>query len=55
MSKSQTSSLLESPFGNLQVSELPSTSVGVIAQAIQFSLVIPTYKESDNIKNVALD
>ena len=54
MIKSQTSSLLESPFGNLQVSELPSTSVSVIAQGIQFSLVIPTYKESDNIKNVVI-
>lgn len=52
MSRSQTNSLLESPFGNLQISDLPPTSVSIIGQAIQFSLVIPTYKESDNIKNV---
>lgn len=47
-----TSDLLEVPFGNLQVSDLPPTSSGVISQNIQFSLVIPTYKESENIQNV---
>jgi dolichol-phosphate mannosyltransferase len=52
MIRNQANSLLESPVGNLQIPELPPTSVSVISQAIQFSLVIPTYQESDNIQNV---
>jgi dolichol-phosphate mannosyltransferase len=52
MIRNKSDSLLEVSFGNLQVSELPPTKVGIISPSIQFSLVIPTYKESDNIKNV---
>ncbi|MEJ1933292.1 glycosyltransferase [Nostoc sp. NIES-2111] len=52
MSINKTQSLLPVPVGNLQVPEFPPTSSGVTGQPIQFSLIIPTYKESGNIRNV---
>ncbi len=53
MSKNKTDSLLAVPCGSLQISELsPNTTTGVISQSIQFSLVIPTYKERDNIEKI---
>ncbi len=50
--KNKVNPLLSVLSGNLQISESPLTPVGTISQPIQFSLVIPTYKERDNIKNV---
>jgi dolichol-phosphate mannosyltransferase len=45
-------SLLPIPTGALQIPELLQTSVGTGSENILLSLVIPTYKERDNIKNV---
>ncbi|WP_341525704.1 glycosyltransferase [Nostoc sp. UHCC 0302] len=52
MSNSQLLSLLPVPTGSLQIPELPITSVNASGQSILLSLVIPTYKERDNIENV---
>lgn len=52
MSINKTQSLLPVPAGNLQVPEFPPSDSGVTGQPIQFSLIIPTYKESGNIRNV---
>jgi dolichol-phosphate mannosyltransferase len=45
-------SLLPIPTGALQIPELRELSVAASSENILFSLVIPTYKERDNIKNV---
>ncbi|MFN6571357.1 glycosyltransferase [Dendronalium sp. ChiSLP03b] len=45
-------SLLTVPTGSLQISESPFINVDAGDEAIYFSLVIPTYKERDNIQNV---
>ncbi|MBE9034101.1 glycosyltransferase [aff. Roholtiella sp. LEGE 12411] len=52
MSNNQLTSLLPIPSGPLQISELTPISMGVGSKSIHLSLVIPTYKERDNIKNV---
>ncbi|MDZ8053083.1 MAG: glycosyltransferase [Aulosira sp. ZfuVER01] len=52
MSHSQDNSLLSVPTGKLQISELPSKIADTNPEAILLSLVIPTYKERDNITNV---
>ncbi|MGI2902608.1 glycosyltransferase [Tolypothrix sp. VBCCA 56010] len=53
MSKNKTDSLLAVPCGSLEISELsPNTTTDVISQSIEFSLVIPTYKERDNIEKI---
>ncbi|MBW4558600.1 MAG: glycosyltransferase [Trichormus sp. ATA11-4-KO1] len=44
--------LLKVPTGTLQIPELPSASVDTDDLAVYFSLVIPTYKERDNIGNI---
>jgi dolichol-phosphate mannosyltransferase len=44
-------SLLSVPSGNLQIPERPPENVGKTNQPL-FSLVIPTYKERENIENV---
>lgn len=51
MSIIEPNSLLSVPTGALRISEFPPTGVGSRG-SIFFSLVIPTYKERDNIKNV---
>src|SRR5690349_18184020 len=48
----QPKSLLSVPTGNLQIPELPPKITATTREAILLSLVIPTYKERDNIKNV---
>jgi dolichol-phosphate mannosyltransferase len=45
-------SLLPIPTGALQIPELIELPVGASSENILLSLVIPTYKERDNIKNV---
>jgi dolichol-phosphate mannosyltransferase len=52
MSNNQLTSLLPIPSGPLQISELTPTNISVGSKSIHLSLVIPTYKERDNIKNV---
>ncbi|OUL29405.1 sulfonate ABC transporter permease [Nostoc sp. T09] len=52
MTHSQTNSLLSVPTGKLQISELPPKIADTNGEAMLLSLVIPTYKEHDNIKNV---
>ncbi len=52
MSMNQSNSLLTVPSGLLQISELPSASVSADSETILFSLVIPTYKERENINNI---
>ncbi|BAY33368.1 GtrA family protein [Nostoc carneum NIES-2107] len=52
MPQSQDYPLLSVPTGKLQISESPSNNVDTDGAAIFLSLVIPTYKERDNIKNV---
>jgi dolichol-phosphate mannosyltransferase len=52
MSFTPPSSLLPVPSGSLQISELPPAFVGKDREPLLFSLVIPTYKERDNIKNI---
>ncbi|MEH1835622.1 MAG: glycosyltransferase family 2 protein [Nostoc sp.] len=52
MSTNPSNSLLTVPTGPLKISELPSNRMGTIGEPIYLSLVIPTYKERDNIKNV---
>lgn len=52
MNTNPSNSLLTVPTGPLKISELPSNRVGISGEPIHLSLVIPTYKERDNIKNV---
>ncbi|MGI8503496.1 MAG: glycosyltransferase, partial [Hassallia sp.] len=52
MSIIEPDSLLSVPTGALQIPELPPSSVNARSENILLSLVIPTYKERDNIKNV---
>ena len=48
----EPNSLLSVPTGTLQISEFPQTTGGENCESIYFSLVVPTYKERDNIQNV---
>ncbi|MBD2357777.1 glycosyltransferase [Tolypothrix sp. FACHB-123] len=48
----QNDFLLKVPSGNLQISDLTLTDISKIDQQVYFSLIIPTYQERDNIKNV---
>jgi dolichol-phosphate mannosyltransferase len=50
MSITEPNSLLSVPTGALQISDRPPSTMG--GETIAFSLVIPTYKERENIKNV---
>jgi len=52
MNTNLSNSLLTVPTGPLKISELPPNRVGISDESIHLSLVIPTYKERDNIKNV---
>ncbi|MEH2364033.1 glycosyltransferase [Nostoc sp.] len=52
MKTNSSSSLLTVPTGPLKISELPPKHVGISGESIDLSLVIPTYKERDNIENV---
>ncbi|MBD0385421.1 MAG: glycosyltransferase [Nostoc sp. C3-bin3] len=52
MKTNSSNSLLTVPTGPLKISELPPNSVATSGESIYLSLVIPTYKERDNIKNV---
>ncbi|MBE9050897.1 glycosyltransferase [Nostocales cyanobacterium LEGE 11386] len=52
MSKNKIDLLLTVPSGSLQISEAHPNSVSLNGDLIQLSLVIPTYKERDNIRNV---
>ncbi|MCL6753584.1 glycosyltransferase [Nostoc sp. CCCryo 231-06] len=52
MKTNSSNSLLTVPTGPLKISELPPNDVGTSGESIHLSLVIPTYKERDNIKNV---
>lgn len=52
MNINTTNELLAVPTGPLQVSDVPPNSVDTNHQDIYFSLIIPTYKERDNIENV---
>ncbi|MBR8837202.1 MAG: glycosyltransferase [Stigonema ocellatum SAG 48.90 = DSM 106950] len=48
----ESNSLLSVPTGTLKISEFPHTNGGENCESIYFSLVVPTYKERDNIENV---
>ncbi|MBD2563108.1 MULTISPECIES: glycosyltransferase [Nostoc] len=52
MKTNSSNSLLTVPTGPLKISELPPNRVATSGESIHLSLVIPTYKERDNIKNV---
>lgn len=52
MNLNTTTKLLAVPTGPLQISDIPPNSVATNHQDIYFSLIIPTYKERDNIENV---
>ncbi|MEH1779217.1 MAG: glycosyltransferase [Nostoc sp.] len=52
MKTNSSNSLLIVPTGPLKISELPPNHLGISGESIYLSLVIPTYKERDNIKNV---
>ncbi|MBD2346683.1 glycosyltransferase [Anabaena subtropica] len=52
MNINTTKELLAVPTGPLQISDVPPKSVGISHRDIYFSLIIPTYKERDNIENV---
>ncbi|MBN4004850.1 glycosyltransferase [Nostoc sp. LPT] len=52
MKTNSSNSLLAVSTGPLKISELPPNSVGTGDESIHLSLVIPTYKERENIKNV---
>ncbi|MEH2242425.1 glycosyltransferase family 2 protein [Nostoc sp.] len=52
MNTNPSNSLLTVPTGPLKISELSYNRVGTSGEPIYLSLVIPTYKERDNIKNV---
>lgn len=49
MSSSKNPSLLPVPLGPLVISPLPPTANGLQKSPLRFSLVIPTYQESQNI------
>jgi dolichol-phosphate mannosyltransferase len=48
----EPNSLLSVPTGSLQIADLPSTHVETNGKVILLSLVIPTYKERDNIEKI---
>ncbi|MFN6481371.1 MULTISPECIES: glycosyltransferase [unclassified Nostoc] len=52
MKTNSSNSLLTIPTGPLKISELPPDAVGTGSESIYLSLVIPTYKERDNVKNI---
>lgn len=52
MSITQPNSLLSVPTGPLRISELPPPTVGIGAEPIFFSLVVPTYNEAGNINKI---
>jgi dolichol-phosphate mannosyltransferase len=52
MNINTTNELLVSPIGPLQIADLPPNSVSKTNHDVYFSLIIPTYKERDNIENV---
>ncbi|MEH1822073.1 MAG: glycosyltransferase [Nostoc sp.] len=52
MKTNSSNSLLIVPTGPLKISELPPNHLGTSSESIYLSLVIPTYKERDNVKNV---
>jgi dolichol-phosphate mannosyltransferase len=52
MKTNSSNSLLTVPTGPLKISELSPNHVDTSGESIHLSLVIPTYKERDNIKNV---
>jgi dolichol-phosphate mannosyltransferase len=52
MSLIEPNSLLSVPTGALQIPELPPSTVDANSENILLSLVIPTYKERDNIKSL---
>jgi len=52
MSIIEPDSFLSVPTGALQIPELPPSTLDAGSENILLSLVIPTYKERDNIKNV---
>ncbi|HIK04397.1 MAG TPA: glycosyltransferase [Trichormus sp. M33_DOE_039] len=52
MNVNSSTLLVAVPTGPLQISDLPPHSAGIVDQDIYFSLIIPTYKERDNIHNV---
>lgn len=52
MKTNSSNSLLTVPTGPLKILELPPNPVDTDSESIHLSLVIPTYKERDNIKNV---
>ncbi|MEH2250363.1 glycosyltransferase [Nostoc sp.] len=52
MKTNSSNLLLTVPTGALKILELPPNGVGISSESIHLSLVIPTYKERDNIKNV---
>lgn len=52
MNANSSDTLLTVPTGQLQISELPSPKGDIHDLPIYLSLVIPTYKERDNIQNV---
>lgn len=52
MTNSQTNSLLTVQSEILQISDYPPSGTDINSEAIHFSLIIPTYKERENIQNV---
>jgi dolichol-phosphate mannosyltransferase len=52
MTNGQTNSLLTVQSEILQISDYPPSGTDINGEAIHFSLVIPTYKERENIQNV---
>ncbi|BBD60450.1 dolichol-phosphate mannosyltransferase [Nostoc sp. HK-01] len=52
MRNNQNNTLLTVPSGNLQIPEFPPQNVTTDKTNIYFSLIIPTYKERDNIAKV---
>jgi dolichol-phosphate mannosyltransferase len=52
MKTNSSNSLLTVPTGPLKILDLPPDDVDTSGESIYLSLVIPTYKERDNIKNV---
>ncbi|MFN6518500.1 MAG: glycosyltransferase [Nostoc sp. CreGUA01] len=52
MKTNSSNSLLTVPTGVLKISEFPPQHVDISSQTIHLSLVIPTYKERDNIQKI---
>ncbi|BAY76310.1 GtrA family protein [Nostoc linckia NIES-25] len=52
MKTNSSNSLLTVPTGRLKISELPPKELNISSESIHLSLVIPTYKERDNIKRI---